>query len=106
MEGGPAAGLWRPAKTLAILLATTRFLIGLARPPVERDEGVRLSIAETHYLIFASSNAGLLTAAGHLALLMDSTLAERSHPSATAQHLNRVGSFLGLVNAVSMRFLS
>ena len=89
-----------------MLLATTRFLIGLARPPVDRDEGIRLLIAETHDLIFARCDAGLLTAAGHRALLMDSKLAKRSHPSATAQHLNRVGSFLGLVNAGSMRFLS
>jgi len=89
-----------------MLLATTRFLIGLARPPVDRDEGIRLFIAETHDLIFARSDAGLLTAAGHRALLMDSKLAERSHPSATAQHLNRAWAFLGLVNAGSMRFLS
>ena len=89
-----------------MLLITTLFLTGLARPPVERDEGVRLSIAETHDLIFASSDAGLLTAAVHRVLPMDSRLAERSHPSATAQHLNRVWSFLGLVNAGSMRFLS
>lgn len=106
MKGGPAAGLWRPGKILAMLLVTTRFLIGLARPPVGRDEELRLSIAETHDLMFARSDAGLLTAAGHLALLMDSKLAERSHPSATAQHLNRAWSFLGLVNAGSMRFLS
>ena len=105
MEGGPAAGLWRPAKTLAMLLVTTRFLIGLARPPVERDEVVRLSIAETHDLIFASSDAGLLTAAHHV-LPMDSRFAERSHPSVSAQHLNRFWSFLGLVSAGSMRFLS
>ena len=59
-----------------MLLATTRFLIGLARPPVGRDEGLRLSIAETHDLMFARSDAGLLTAAGHLALLMDSKLDE------------------------------
>ena len=52
MEGGPAAGLWRPAKTLAMLLPTTQFLIGLARPPVDRDEGIRLFIAETHDLSF------------------------------------------------------
>ena len=77
-----------------MLLATTRFLIGLARPPVDRDEGIRLFIAETHDLIFARSDGGLLTAAGHRALPMDSKLPERSHPSATAQHLNRVGSFL------------
>ena len=63
-------------------------------------------IAETHDLIFARCDAGLMTAAGHRALLMDSKLAERSHPSATAQHLNRVGSSLGLINAGSMRFLS
>ena len=106
MEGGPAAGLWRPAKTLALLLVTTRFLIGLARPPVERDEGVRLSIAETHDLIFASSDAGLLTAAGHRVLPMDSRFAERAHHSVSAQHLNRFWSLLGLVSAGSMRFLS
>ena len=63
-------------------------------------------IAETHDLIFARCDAGLLTAAGHRALLMDSKLAERSHPLTTAQHLNRVGSSLGLINAGSMRFLS
>ena len=106
MEGGPAAGLWRPAKTLAMLLTITRFLIGLTRPSGDRDEGFRSSIAETHDLIFARSDAWLLTADGHRALMMDSKLAERSHPSATAQHLNRVWSFLGLVKAGSMRFLS
>ena len=77
-----------------MLLTTTLFLNGLASPPVERDEGVRLSIAETHDMIFASSDAGLLTAAGHHVLPMDSKLPERSHPAAAAQHLNRVGSSL------------
>ena len=89
-----------------MLLATTQFLIGLARPPVDRDEGFSSAIAEIHDLSFASSDGGLLTAAGHRVLPMDSKLAERSHPSATAQHLNRAWSFLGLVNAGSMRFLS
>ena len=35
-----------------MLLATTQFLIGLARPLVDRDEGIRLFIAETHDLSF------------------------------------------------------
>ena len=43
-----------------MLLATTQFLIGLARPPVDRDEGIRLVIAESHDLSFASSDGGLL----------------------------------------------
>ena len=69
-----------------MLLATTQFLIGLARPVVECDEGFSSSIAEIHNLSFASSDGGLLTAAGHRVLPMDSRIAGRS----TLQHLRSI----------------